>query len=178
MTTDLPEKPAQTLATMQSEIASFDTETDSDKILELRNRLDFLSGVIREMKHDLEGVLVEWINKNGDLVINDDTRLYVGTQRRVKCKNNQAVFDKLMESLGGDIEQVLGALSSNAWKHGAAKNILGSQEFETHFEQTILPDVRTGKVRKVVKEFNRQFSRKGIQNARIDAAPTRTPKLN
>ena len=58
---------------------------------------------------------------------------YVGSEKKVKCRNVRECIVALMEKTGGDFDLFTDTLSVNAIKQGAAKKVLGD-EFAQHFE--------------------------------------------
>jgi hypothetical protein len=86
----------------------------------------------------------------------DGKRLYVGTQRGYTCRDQGATFVAVLEATGGDEALMAEHLASGAWKPGACKKTLGDR-FGDLFEETVVPDLKTGSAKRVVKTFDPAF---------------------
>jgi rubrerythrin len=115
--------------------------------------MDDMKRRVRELDAMLEGLLIEWIDANGDIEIGG-VRYYVGKASRVKCRDVKATLDRLLTEFGGDLDRVSICLSSSAWKHGQVRREAGEQTYEQLFETTVAPELATGKPRREIKKSN------------------------
>lgn len=141
---DLPE--------LRKSVMTVTTEMTNDEVLEIRERILFAKSTLRDMERDLNESLMEWMSKNGNLIINPEKHLYIGYDRRIKCNDVAATLEALLVATGGDFGAVTDCLSSNALKHGACRRPLGD-DWDQHFNMTVIYKVS-------VKEADKKFSKK------------------
>ena len=127
-----------------------------EALLDVRSGVKALQAKLREFAAEVEGALIEHITLHGDIDIGDGKRLYVGTERGYKCRDQAATFVAVLEATGGDEALMAEHLASGAWKPGACKKTLGDR-FGDLFEETVVPDLKTGSAKRVVKTFDPAF---------------------
>jgi len=89
--------------------------------------------------------------KPGDIQFGSK-RWYVGTTKKVKAKDDARVLETLLDETGGDMSLICSQyMSSNAWKQGAVKALIGDERHAELFETTIEEDPKTGKPKQSVK---------------------------
>ena len=125
-------------------------------LLDVRSHIKALQAKLREFAVEVEGALIEHITMHGDIDLGDGKRLYVGTERGYKCRDQGATFVAILEATGGDEALMCEALASGAWKAGACKRILGDR-FGDLFEETVVSDLKTGSAKRVVKTYDPAF---------------------
>lgn len=147
-TTTTPGVPA--LADLADKVLSVNDTMTADAVLEIRERLIFAKYRIKELEGDLNTALMDWIRVNGDLVISEDKRLYLGHTKRVKCNDPAATLEAILTETGGDFDAVCECLSSGAFKHGACRKPLG-EKWEQHFTEEVVDKVE-------LKEADKRFA--------------------
>ena len=127
-----------------------------EALLDIRSGIKALKAQIREFEQEVEEALIENISAHGDIDIGDGKRLYVGTERGYKCRDNAATFVAILGATGGDEALMAEHLASGAWKPGACKKTLGDT-FGNHFEETVAQDLKTGSAKRIVKMHDPAF---------------------
>ena len=125
-------------------------------LLDIRSALSELAQKVKEFRAEVEAALVENISAHGDIDIGDGKRLYVGTERGYKCRDQRATFVAVLEATGGDEALMVEHLASGAWKPGACRKTLGDA-FGDLFEETIAQDLKTGSAKRIVKTHDPAF---------------------
>lgn len=149
-------KTESTMPYLADAVLSVNDTMTSDQVLEIRERVLFAKAKLKELEQTLEEGLIEWMRANGDLVISDDKRLYIGQDKRTRCNDPAATLEALLTATGGDFGAVCDCLSSGAWKHGACRKPLGDA-WDEHFTTETVDRV---KVKEADKRFAKQL-RKG-----------------
>lgn len=116
---------------------------------------------LKEVSDQCNATLMEYVKKHGDLEVGV-VRYYVGSERRVKCRGNEATTKAIVEAMGGDISALAEALCSDPWKPGHVRKVLGDEKFEELFSTEVVEDVKTGKPRMVLKKADDRFGRKEL----------------
>lgn len=177
-TTDIegPERslsPSRMLEPLRSFVLNLSPESEAAAVLLVRDWVLSAQSKLRDLKQLLDEQLIAWIESNGDLVIDEQSRLYVGREKVTKCRDVGACLQALFDLAEGEYEKVVQCLSTTAIKHGAARSVLGD-EYAKHFTEEVKADIKTGKPKKAVIEAN-QFSRKGIgTTAKVEHEEIRT----
>jgi hypothetical protein len=127
-----------------------------DGLLDVRSGIKAMQAKLKEFAAEVEEALIENIGLYGDVDIGDGKRLYVGTERGYRCRDNAATFVAILGATGGDEALMAEALASGAWKPGACRKLLGDT-FGDHFEETVAQDLKTGSARRIVKTFDPAF---------------------
>jgi hypothetical protein len=131
-------------------------EGDSlDRALDLFHRVEIVASMVREIKSKCAEQLAKWIEKNGEITMGD-VRYYVGTTKSHKPHDLRYALHRTLEAVGGDLDALADALSSDAFKAGHAKKILG-EHFDEVFATTEKLDLRTGKPARELKVVNTKF---------------------
>lgn len=150
MTTDL--------TTIERDILAINDEADAQHIARTIQRVEWLTGRARELDKLLKQALIEYLDQpGGPQEINiGDVRYYVGNKKTIKCRDNRRTVEALLNATGGDFEKFVECLSSNALKHGACRTVLGD-EFDSHFEEKVDTDLKTGAPTREVKRIDARF---------------------
>lgn len=138
------EEPGE-LARVQQMAAIVPTMT-RDEVLARQTMVQGMLSRLREIKADMDAGIIEWIEANGDLVVDENTRYYVGKETKYKCKDLRATIEMLL--CGFSVEDLVTVLSANAIKAGALKKMIGN--FDDHFETVVTPDLKTGRPKKTL----------------------------
>ena len=99
-----------------------------------------------------EGI-IEWIEAHGEPLVETaggPRRLYVAPDKTTKCLDNRDALVAVLTATGGDVDALLGCLSSNAFKPGACKAVLGD-EWPKHFEVKETKRLGEGTARKSLR---------------------------
>ena len=148
----------KTLQQIEDQYVTLDSRDIGSRegLLDVRSHIKALQAKLKEFAAEVEGALIDHINTHGDIDMGDGKRLYVGTERGYKCRDQAATFVAVLEATGGDEALMAEHLASGAWKPGACKKTLG-ERFGDHFEETVVPDLKTGSAKRVVKTFDPAF---------------------
>jgi hypothetical protein len=148
----------KTLQQIEDQYVTLDSRDIGSRegLLDVRSHIKALQAKLREFAAEVEGALIEHITLHGDVDLGDGKRLYIGTERNYKCRDQGATFVAVLEATGGDEALMCEALASGAWKFGACKRILGDR-FGDLFEETVAQDLKTGSVKRIVKTYDPAF---------------------
>jgi hypothetical protein len=108
-----------------------------------------LKAIVREYSARLKDAAIEYVNNNGP-VETETARYYVGTKRTTKCRDTTRAVEAVLQATGGDLDRLVGCLSSQPLKHGECEGVLGD-EWDRHFAITEVPDLKTGRPQKELK---------------------------
>jgi hypothetical protein len=87
---------------------------------------------LTESRDKVRAAVLEWVKVNGELT-NGSQRWYVAKDKTEKCINVSKTFSAVMEAVAGDESQLALVLSTNAFKPGATKKLLGDETFKQLF---------------------------------------------
>lgn len=135
-------------------VVEFDEDMTTDQVLHLFNAVQHAEERMKEIKRVMTEGLIAWIEKNGDLEIGD-IRYYVGTQKRIKCIDPQAVIDEFLNNYS--YEDLVSSMSSQPFKYGTVRAKIGDARFDELFMTGEAPDLKTGKPKKVVKQVDAKY---------------------
>lgn len=152
------------LAKMLNDISP-DRNVSGRTLLEIREVLEDAERKVKALRKCTETLLLAYIMKFGDLEVGLGQRLYVGVNKKQRCRDDGELVAALLEKLNGDLSRFVsgpdGVLCASPWKVGAIRYILGSQKVEELFITEIEQDLRTGVSKKVLKIANVDFVKKG-----------------
>ncbi|MEM9082800.1 MAG: hypothetical protein AAGB34_04325 [Planctomycetota bacterium] len=137
-------------------LRSVNADTSRDELLELVMRVEGLGSIAKEAKELRESVMIDWIEINGDLVMekpDGPVRWYVGSKKTTKVNSVPNCIEALLISFGGDLDKFAGVLASNPFKYGACREPLGEQ-WGNHFTVSEVPDLKTGKPKRTVQQID------------------------
>ncbi|RKZ12171.1 hypothetical protein DRQ53_15140 [bacterium] len=99
---------------------------EQEPIAELINQVAMWKQLGRELQQELDESLLEWCREHGDFEVEDVMRFYAGKGSKVRALLPASeAMDVLFDAAGGDLEVFAQLLSTNAFKQGAAKALLG-----------------------------------------------------
>ena len=140
-------------------LGMFDLETTNDDLLQLRETLIYMKRTITDQLNALEQAMID---RNVSATIGT-RRIFVGTKKDTKCRAIRPALEALLQCCGGDWDEFANALSSNAIKYGAAKQVMPPDVWAAHFEVVEKMELRDGEekpVRQLV-DVDEQFIKKG-----------------
>lgn len=132
---------------------------DGDVVLEALDLCEELVRRARELKAEAEQAAIGWIQRSGEDLVCGDVRYYVGTEKKVKPKDKAEVLDALLNAKDGDVAGIGEYLSSDPFKHGAVRELVGEEKFTLLFEVRFDADLKTGKPVKGLHKTNAAFVR-------------------
>lgn len=138
-------------------VASLELDSPADQVREAILLVDALEKTTRTLARNLDASVIAWLDANGGSIEIGDVRYYVGRDKRVKCRDVRRTLESLLDATGGAIDEVCRCLSSNALLPAQVKQRLGETVYHEHFSEEIVPDLTTGKPRRVVKSVNPQW---------------------
>lgn len=134
-------------------------ESTQDEVCQAIQFRDALKEATRVLSERVEAGVIAWIEKNGEFAIGE-TRYYVGPNKSTKCKDLPATLKAVLVATEGDVEAVCRALSSSAFKHGACRELLPADEYDTLFETREVADLKTGVAKGPrLQEFNDRWKK-------------------
>ncbi len=133
--------------------------TAPNQLRELHSAVRSQIGKMRELLAQVEAAAIEHIEATGeDIDLGDGKRWYVGSEKKIKSKDDSAILHAILQAVEGDVGRLTtgadGVLASSPWKHGAVRNLIGQEQFDALFETTITASLETGAVKKVLKTFD------------------------
>jgi len=139
-----------------------DVEAHPLNLVRLR---DMVIGMQRELRVHAEAIeqaLIECIDAQGDIVLSDTERLYVGFTKTTRSIDDQSILMAVLDAGGGNLELLTtgdgGVLASQPWKHGAVRKLIGDERFGGLFTEETRKDIKTGKPVRSVKVFDSRFA--------------------
>lgn len=145
------------LATVENDIILLTPLVPKDIVLQAMERVHFLKKEAKRLDDLFEQFAIEWIRSNGDLVVNDTVRYYVGATKTTKCVDVPETIKALLNATDGDFGKLCETLSSGCIKHGAAKKILSEEDFTKLFITSSSDNLEEGKPDKKLKKIDTKF---------------------
>lgn len=162
-----PEQPATNVRSIIRMFARpVQVDEPPERFLEILGRIQVLREALEEVRGVVEQAAVEWIRSNGEL--HDGTkRYYIGTTKRTRCKDRGATLQAVMDAAGGDMELVVSTLASDAFKHGACRQILSDEAYSSLFTTSEVEKLEEGasKSEPKLQVFDSAFARKPAPKA-------------
>lgn len=121
------------------------TESTPAEVVQYMDAVAHMLAAAKRHKQECDDAVIEWIRANGDLEVGG-VRWYVARPKTVKCPDVGAVLSSMLESV--DIEQIISCLSSDCWKQGAVRSVLGNKEHARLFKITRPDTLKAGKLAK------------------------------
>lgn len=150
------------LAPLFLEVARVDTDTDAEAMGDLWQRVEIAKKRMRELSTRLEAAMLEHVTANGDLTVGT-LRFYAGKEKTVTCTDKAETLLNLFGTIGGHFtldkelaDAVANVLAAEPFKYGEARKVLGDMFPETFRVETV-PDLRTGKAKKVLKQADTRY---------------------
>ena len=151
-------------------IDSLDPDTDVERTLEVDSFVKTLKDRMKFIGEEMDRKKLEMVERHkGDLQVGD-MRYYVGATKKHVNLNKEDTYYRVMDLFGGDIMQVLDVMTSQPWKYGAIKTMLGEDVANELFETTTVKDVKTGKPKRTVKVVDTNFVKIKPSNWPTDTA--------
>ena len=143
---------------IETEVLAIGPATPIDRVANTIQMVDALMARAKEIKSHLEGVLIGYIEQNGELTIGT-IRYYIGAKKTTKCQDVPATVEALLNAVGGDFQRFCEHLSASSIKHGAARQTLTPEEYGRLFTTTEEPSLEEGKPRKQLQKVDTRFVR-------------------
>lgn len=115
--------PAGPLNEIERQVRCVELQTPDEQVLELREKLLSMKGRIAELLSQIDDALIE---RQVNVTVGP-RRIYVAKEKDTKCISVKAAMEALLNEAQGDWDTVADCLSSNAIKHGAAREVLGEK---------------------------------------------------
>ena len=145
---------ALTLHQMSERVNAITPQVDMGVLLEIHEQTLRWLDEAKELKARCERLFAEWIIETGHEVEFGDIRYYVAPDKTTKCKDVAKALYAIIAACNGDMDRLPGFLSSDPFKSGAARTLLGEDVFAIHF-RTIMNDekLQKGKPRKGLRSL-------------------------
>jgi hypothetical protein len=150
-----------------SEQAQKDTATH-DEVLEALDAAEELLRRAKLIKAEIEKAAVKWIKQNRRDLVCGDIRYYVGRSKSVKVRDHADVVRAVLAARDGDMDCIGEYLSSDAWKQGSVRELVGDDRHKLLFEVVFKDDLETGNAKQGLEKANKAFGpkKKGGQNGK------------
>lgn len=145
-----------TRQTLVNQLATLSTDSPKEQVLDVYDRVCLLKSLAKELAQMADAAMVEWIKANGEIEVGD-LRYYVGKSKDTKCKDVRRTMESALNATGGDVDALVGLLSSGAWKPGACRQVLPPEEYAECFHTVEVEDVKTGKPKVGLQKVNTAF---------------------
>lgn len=126
----------------ESSLLAAEIEPTRDDILAALNHCKRLKEVASEFVKRAEELLTQYVEKNGEF-IDGGIRYYVASEMKYKCNDIREMIEEALVRTGGDVDALCLLLSTNAFKHGACKKLLGD-DFKKFWTVSEAVDLKTG----------------------------------
>ena len=122
---------------------------------------------LRRIIEEIENAAIEHITETRqDIDLGGERRWYVGTDKKVKSRDDNKVLEAVLDAAGGDISKLTtgpsGVLASSPWKHGAIRTLVGDLKFGELFSVTETKSLETGNPIRVLKVSDPMFKKGGV----------------
>ena len=144
-----------TLAALRKDVLAIHDEVDAGQVCQAIDKIDAYKRAIKEIDATFKQALIEWINRNGEVTLGTK-RYYVGTTTKTTARDLERLTEAAITACQGDFGRFCEALSSNAYKPGKCREILGD-DWGIHFYEEVVKDVKSGKPKKDVKMIDERF---------------------
>lgn len=151
----IQESPTVDLVRIKSTVLALPHNATVEQCATIINMVDSAMSRAKDLKHDLELVLIEWIKANGDLTIGP-VRYYLGSKKTYKLNSAEETLGDLLSLTGGKVDRIAALMSASPFKPAATRDALAEmgepdlfyQLFET-IEETELREGKPVKVKKL-----------------------------
>lgn len=127
-----------------------------DQVVAALDLIACLKRWVKQVDQRLEAAVIEWINKNGEIVIGD-IRYYVGTQSHTKCNDIKNAVEAVLRAVGGDVDGLVACIASDGLKPGATRETVGEDAFNRLFTKIVMPDLKTGRPLERLQRIDTKF---------------------
>lgn len=115
--------------------------------------LDLLK-IAKEIRADADEAMVKWLQAHGNkLELGPGLELIASKDKTIKPRNLAAVTEAVLEATGGDVDAMVKLLSSDPFKQGSVKQVVGEDRHGELFK-TVWKDKVS------VKQINTDFVKK------------------
>ena len=146
-------------------VDQLDTDATQDVMLAVEDRIAYIKQSAKELDGTFKKRMYDWIEVNGEISLPAlNLRWYNAITKRTKANDNGKLLEALFQTTGGDVDQFVKCLSSNAFKQGECRHVLGDEDWAKHFTVTEIEDVKTGKPKRETKKVDTRFlTKKGAK---------------
>lgn len=118
-------------------VCSIDDEATLDLIGTTLDKLKFIKEQVSIHEKELKERIIQYIlSHGGDGIQIGHVRYYVGPDKDTKCNNIRDTTAAVLDASGGSVDDFTCTLSTNAFKPGACKKLLGVEKFNSLFTVT------------------------------------------
>ena len=159
--TPTPLEQSDTVTRMRQMLSMLDRSANHDDISTAIDMVQLFHQLGKEFTKALDAAMLEWIEANNRDIVVGDVRYYAGVYKTTKCTNPTGLLDALLTTTGGDMDRVCKTFASNAFKHGACRDILEPDKYDELFVTEERPQLKEGKPVKQVLKFDQRFMKGG-----------------
>lgn len=137
-------------------IDSIDPNGPYEDMLMVNEMVLFFKRLATEMKKASDAKFIEVIKAQGDVEIGDK-RYYYGLTTKWTCSDPSYVLEVLLDELDNNMDKVASAFSSDPFKSGTVKGLIGEALHKELFVKTFKDKLETGKPKKSLKVIDKKF---------------------
>ncbi len=119
-----------------------EVEPTRDDVLAALNAAKRLKEIAAALHARATDILTKFVQANGEFE-DGGVRFYLATEKKQKCNGVREMMEAALVRTGGDVDAICTLLSSNAFKPGACKKMLG-KDFDKFWTTTEAVDLKTG----------------------------------
>ncbi len=130
--------------------------TDNEDAADRLHKAGLIVKEAKRIKSMMDELVMDFIEEHGEFEL-AGIRYYNGKSKTTKANDHAEVLTALNEAFKSDAAKVAGFLASDAWKYGAARELLGDEQFAELFTVSVDRDLKTGKPKKRAKSTSTRF---------------------
>jgi hypothetical protein len=154
MAAEWPGGTAMNTADVTSMIDRLSVDAEPVEFQQADDAVKVMGEFVADAKSRIAELKLEWIDARGEDMVIGDVRYYAGEAKTDKCRDAKRLLDTFITE--HSIDDLAACLSSNAFKPGACKPILGNAWGE-HFVTESKPVIKEGKPVRGLQAINTRF---------------------
>lgn len=149
-----------TITVIANRVGELEPDMGLDAFLEARSKIDFIKERIREVDAEWTDRMIELVEINGGRMTAGPKTYYVGDEKKEKNNDVRKTAEEVLTVSGGDLDLFCTTLSTNAFKPGATKKLLGDEKFKECFTVTYEKKLKSdGTAQKQLHVIDERFLR-------------------
>jgi len=116
--------------------------SDVAGVMEARAVLDYISTCLKSCKAAMEQKTLDCVRNQGGEVRVGNTKYYESAKRTVKCIDKVGVFEALVDKFRGDELKVLDCMTTEPFRQGSVKRLIGEKAHAKLFKVKIDPFIK------------------------------------
>lgn len=145
------------LAEIRSRVVLLSPDAPVDAVADVLTRLEYAAKYLRDMRSQAEERILEYVTENGPVEIGD-VRYFAGVEKTTVCKDTKGATEAILSASGGDLDTFCSQLTTNPFKYGAVKLLIGQERWLDFFEVRERAALKDGKPEKKLIAINTKFA--------------------